>query len=133
MRGLLSGGAEPSDRIVKLQLGVKWEVGEGGVGGGLKFGDAMDTGSLGIVCRRLTCYSAELTFRIQHVWTLRGSFKRQPRYMPPTLPVCIPLRCSRHLGSPSSRSTSHRSSNETAQLHLCHCRSRCRYGRKLRH
>jgi len=29
---------------------VKWEVGEGGVGGGLKSGDAMDAGSLEIVC-----------------------------------------------------------------------------------
>lgn len=64
MRGLMSGGSEPSERVVKLQLGVKWEVGEGGVGGGLKVGDAMDTSSLELVRCRYS-FVIKLTTRIQ--------------------------------------------------------------------
>nr|XP_019048596.1 hypothetical protein I302_02368 [Kwoniella bestiolae CBS 10118]OCF27526.1 hypothetical protein I302_02368 [Kwoniella bestiolae CBS 10118] len=37
-----SGGLIPNERVLRLQLGVKWEVGELGIGGGLKVGDVMD-------------------------------------------------------------------------------------------
>ncbi|WWD22838.1 hypothetical protein CI109_107332 [Kwoniella shandongensis] len=40
--GLSSGGMKPSERVLNLNLGVKWEIGEIGVGGGLKVGDLMD-------------------------------------------------------------------------------------------
>ncbi|WVQ93944.1 hypothetical protein IAU59_001022 [Kwoniella sp. CBS 9459] len=43
-----AGGLVPNERILKLQLGVKWEIGEIGVGGGLKVGDVMDGGLLRI-------------------------------------------------------------------------------------
>ncbi|OCF71301.1 hypothetical protein I204_07928 [Kwoniella mangroviensis CBS 8886] len=43
-----SGGLIPNERILRLQLGVKWEVGELGVGGGLKLGDVMDATALNV-------------------------------------------------------------------------------------
>ncbi|KAK8844610.1 hypothetical protein IAR55_006457 [Kwoniella newhampshirensis] len=44
--GLSSGGLTPSERVLNLDLGVNWEIGEVGVGGGLKLGDVMDQGLL---------------------------------------------------------------------------------------
>ncbi|CAK9786479.1 hypothetical protein CC85DRAFT_270293 [Cutaneotrichosporon oleaginosum] len=41
-------GAEPADRTVRFELGIKWEVGEAGTGGGLKAGEAMDASGLKI-------------------------------------------------------------------------------------
>ena len=58
MRGLLTGGSEPSERIINLTLSVKWEVGEGGVGGGLKVGDAMDPSALDIVSHTLSSHTS---------------------------------------------------------------------------
>nr|XP_019014394.1 uncharacterized protein I206_00476 [Kwoniella pini CBS 10737]OCF53175.1 hypothetical protein I206_00476 [Kwoniella pini CBS 10737] len=47
--GLVASGQVTSDeRVLNLRLGVKWEVGELGIGGGLKVGDVMDGGSLQI-------------------------------------------------------------------------------------
>ncbi|KAL0240364.1 hypothetical protein I308_106615 [Cryptococcus tetragattii IND107] len=40
------GGLVPSERVLKLELGVKWVVDEAGVGGGLKVGDVMDNSVL---------------------------------------------------------------------------------------
>mgnify|MGYP006876481651 CR=1 FL=1 len=40
---------ESSERILKLELGIRWEVGEAGAGGGLKAGDSMDSSILQIV------------------------------------------------------------------------------------
>ncbi|WWC85678.1 uncharacterized protein L201_000544 [Kwoniella dendrophila CBS 6074] len=37
-----SGGLLPSERVLDLQLSLKWEVGELGAGGGLRVGDVMD-------------------------------------------------------------------------------------------
>ncbi|WVQ85214.1 hypothetical protein IAT38_007379 [Cryptococcus sp. DSM 104549] len=43
---ITTGGLVPSERVLKLELGVKWFIGEVGVGGGLKAGDAMDSGGM---------------------------------------------------------------------------------------
>lgn len=52
MRDILSGHVVPSDRILNLELGVKWEVGEGGLGGGLSVGESMDASGLILVSVR---------------------------------------------------------------------------------
>lgn len=49
LREVATCGAEPVDRTVRLELGIKWEVGEAGAGGGLKGGEAMDASGLKIV------------------------------------------------------------------------------------
>ncbi|BEI89208.1 uncharacterized protein CcaverHIS019_0205700 [Cutaneotrichosporon cavernicola] len=41
-------GVEPVDRTVRFELGIKWEVGEAGAGGGLRAGEAMDASGLRI-------------------------------------------------------------------------------------
>lgn len=48
-REVAACGVEPVDRTVRLELGIKWEVGEAGAGGGLKAGEVMDASSLRIV------------------------------------------------------------------------------------
>ncbi|OXG84460.1 hypothetical protein C349_02506 [Cryptococcus neoformans var. grubii Br795] len=40
------GGLVPSERVLRLELNVKWVVDEAGVGGGLKSGDVMDSSML---------------------------------------------------------------------------------------
>lgn len=42
-------GSLPSERVLRLKLGVKWEVGECGEGGGWKFGDVLNSSELVIV------------------------------------------------------------------------------------
>lgn len=49
LREVASGGQRPADRTVRLEIGLQWIVGEAGVGGGLKAGQAMDTAALKIV------------------------------------------------------------------------------------
>jgi mediator of RNA polymerase II transcription subunit 14 len=46
-----SDDAVPAERLLRLKLGVKWEVGELGEGGGWKFGDALDSTHLEAVSR----------------------------------------------------------------------------------
>lgn len=43
------GGLVPSERVLRLELNVKWVVDEAGVGGGLKSGDVMDNSMLHLV------------------------------------------------------------------------------------
>lgn len=43
------GGLVPSERVLRLELNVKWIVDEAGVGGGLKSGDVMDNSMLHLV------------------------------------------------------------------------------------
>nr|XP_018266491.1 uncharacterized protein I303_00466 [Kwoniella dejecticola CBS 10117]OBR88649.1 hypothetical protein I303_00466 [Kwoniella dejecticola CBS 10117] len=45
---IASGGLTPSERVLSLRLGLRWEVGELGAGGGLRVGDVMDGGVLQI-------------------------------------------------------------------------------------
>lgn len=49
LREVAACGIEPVDRTVRFELGIKWEVGEAGAGGGLKAGEAMDATGLRIV------------------------------------------------------------------------------------
>ena len=51
-RNITVGDDEPSERVLKLGLSVKWEAGEGGAGGGIKVGDMMDPTGLRIVSPR---------------------------------------------------------------------------------
>ncbi|OCF33140.1 hypothetical protein I316_05185 [Kwoniella heveanensis BCC8398] len=45
---IAAGGMRANERILRLRLMVKWEIGEIGIGGGLKVGDVMDGGLLRI-------------------------------------------------------------------------------------
>jgi hypothetical protein len=49
LKDLFTGGNKAAERVVKLGLIVKWEIGEIGIGGGLKHGDMMDVSELIIV------------------------------------------------------------------------------------
>jgi hypothetical protein len=49
LRQLPCGGAMPRERVLSLGLVIKWEVGEIGVGGGLKSGDVMNSSELVMV------------------------------------------------------------------------------------
>lgn len=42
-------GSSPTERLLRLKLGVKWQVGESGEGAGWKFGDILDNSNLIIV------------------------------------------------------------------------------------
>lgn len=46
LREVAACGVQPVDRVVRLEIGVKWEVGDIGIGGGLKLNDAMDASAL---------------------------------------------------------------------------------------
>lgn len=48
LREISDCGEVPSERTLRLHLEAKWEVGEAGVGGGMKAGDAMDPSTLKI-------------------------------------------------------------------------------------
>ncbi|WVF66324.1 hypothetical protein IAT40_001064 [Kwoniella sp. CBS 6097] len=48
LESISAGGSVANERILRLRLSVKWEIGEIGVGGGLKVGDVMDGGLLRI-------------------------------------------------------------------------------------
>lgn len=50
-----------SERVLRLCLRVKWEIGEGGVGGGWRTGEVMDTSSLRLVSARASPVRARLT------------------------------------------------------------------------
>lgn len=45
----ISGEGTPSERLLRLKLGVKWEVGEAGEGGGWKNGQILDSSDLILV------------------------------------------------------------------------------------
>lgn len=47
---IVCGGFVLSERVLRLELNVKWIVDEVGVGGGLKFGDVMDNSMFYLVC-----------------------------------------------------------------------------------
>jgi mediator of RNA polymerase II transcription subunit 14 len=57
-----NAGMMPAERVLRLGLGVKWEIGEAGGGGGLKAGDVMNSTSLHIVSHPLSpvCLGLEL-------------------------------------------------------------------------
>lgn len=44
-----SNNVVPSERLLRLKLGVKWEIGEIGEGGGWKIGDILPSSDLEIV------------------------------------------------------------------------------------
>lgn len=50
-REITSSGRCPRERVVKLELAVRWEIGEAGVGAGLKAGDSMDSSLLRLVSK----------------------------------------------------------------------------------
>jgi mediator of RNA polymerase II transcription subunit 14 len=49
LREVVTAGMVPVDRVLRLEIGMKWEVGEAGVGGGLKANEAMDLSPLKLV------------------------------------------------------------------------------------
>ena len=49
LREITSSGFVASERVIKMEKGVRWEVGEAGVGDGSKPGDAMDSPQLILV------------------------------------------------------------------------------------
>lgn len=55
LRKEISGcGDQAMERVLRLGLKVKWEIDEGGVGGGWKAGESMDTSSLRLVSDKST-------------------------------------------------------------------------------
>jgi mediator of RNA polymerase II transcription subunit 14 len=49
LREVVTAGMTPVDRVLRLEIGMKWEVGEVGVGGGLKVNEPMDLSPLKLV------------------------------------------------------------------------------------
>lgn len=52
LRDVVTTDLEPVDRILRLQIGMEWQVGEAGTGGGLKLNDLMDLAPLKLVSGR---------------------------------------------------------------------------------
>jgi mediator of RNA polymerase II transcription subunit 14 len=50
LREIISSVLMPSERVVRLDLSTRWEIGAAGIGGGLKVGDAIDSVLLPLVC-----------------------------------------------------------------------------------
>lgn len=53
-RAIAACDEEVSERVLRLGLKVRWEIGEAGAGGGWKAGEVMDTSSFQLVSARIS-------------------------------------------------------------------------------